>query len=279
MFGWIRRLLPISKEEKRRRFLEEVDAFNAQLYGGAPTVIRQSPGHLTMRSGTLALCDPQHRLPTDGSNLQVPEVTANEVAISARLWRYPSGFERLIALTLRLADETVPGPSRKIGEIDIESQKLVVADQADLEEFWAEAGPDRIGVISTATDDAVLRLLTQRFNLRTIRVNAIRAEVVGPVPEALENEIEEYLKSIPKYADFPYIHFRVETSNSFDRANRMDKAWDFIPIGKEHEPLMFVCGTGRGDGFYDVHCTFSGDIPQVLTIEFVEAADSRAGPA
>ena len=66
MLKWLRRLLPASKEEQRRRFFEEVDAQNAQLYGGWPTVTRQFLGELKLRSGTLAIGDPQHLPDPDG---------------------------------------------------------------------------------------------------------------------------------------------------------------------------------------------------------------------
>jgi hypothetical protein len=40
---------------------------------------------------------------------------------------------------------------------------LVVADKADIDEHWTETGKDLIGVISTASDDTVVRLLAKRF--------------------------------------------------------------------------------------------------------------------
>ena len=199
MLKWIRRLLPVSKEEQRRRFLAENDAFNAQLYGGPPRVVQQFLGHLRMRSGTLVLGDPQS-LPA----AEVPNVPSAEVAISARLRRYPSGMERIMLLTMTLGKESAAGPSRQIGDLDIGSTKLVVIDKADFEEHW--------------THDCV------------------------------------------------------------DRVGQLESAWGFIPVGPDGGPQMFVCGTGRGDGFYDVHCTFSGEAPSVLSIEFIEdnSSDSSA---
>jgi hypothetical protein len=279
MLEWIRRALSFSHDDGRQRFFEKVDALNAQIGGGRPGLTQWFLGHLKLRSGTLAFGDPQYPLPMQGPNLQLPGVAASAVGISARLWRYPSGKEQVTGLTLRLGDEADAGPSRKIGEIGIDSAKLVVADMADLEDYWTDVGKDRIGVISTAPDDTVLRLLTRRFKLKTVRVNRICAHIVGAVSEQLEKEIEDYLKSDPKYADFPYMHFRVETNNSFERANRMEKAWDFIPVGNEDAPLMFVCSTGRGDGLYDVNCTFSKNVPRVVSIEFIEEGATGLGPA
>jgi hypothetical protein len=274
MFGWIRRLLPVSKEEQRRRFLEENDKFNAQLYGGPPTVVRQFLGHLKLRSGTLVLGDPR-ALP----GVEVPNVPSAEAAISARLRRYPSGMERVMSLTITLGNEATAGRSRHIDDIDIGSTKLVVIDKADLEEHWTEVGKDRIGVISTVPDDAVLQMLIERFQLKTVRVNANRVNVAGPVTEALEKEIENYLRSNPKYANRPSDYFRVETNSSLDRACYLERSWGFIPVGSEGGPQMFVCGTGRGDGVYDVYGTFSGEAPSVLSIEFIESNASDGGPS
>ncbi len=265
MFDWLRRVLRQSREDERQQFFETLDALNAEAGGGEPTATTELLGSLKLRSGTLALADPQY-VP----GLEVPNVTANEAVISLSLRRYPSGMALVNAVTLHLGDGPIGDSRRKIGEVAIDSAKLVVADKADIEEHWTEVGRDRIGVISTAPDDTVFRLLTKRFDLKTVQVNAVRAEVVGMVSEQLAEEIETYLKSMPKYAEFPFIYFRLQTNNSFDRANYMAKAWDFIPIGNGHAPLMFVCGTGRGDGVYDVQCEFSGEIPRVLTITFID---------
>ena len=116
----------------------------------------------------------------------------------------------------------------------------------------------------------MLRLLTKRFKLKTRRVNVVRAEVVGPVSEQLAAEIESFLKADPKYADFPFMYFHLQTNNSFDRANYMDSAWQFMPVGNSPEPLMFVCGTGREDGCYEVQGQFDGGVPRVLNVNFIE---------
>ncbi len=265
MFDWLRRVFGRFGGDERRRFFETLDTRNAEAGGGEPVATTRSLGRLKLRSGTLALGDPQY-LP----GLEVPNVLADEVEISATLWQYPSGAETVTALRLRLGKVMGGGARRKVGEVGIDSAKLVVADKADIEEYWTEIGKDRIGVISTAPDDTVLRLVTNRFKLKTVRVNPVRAEVVGPVSEELAEEIEAFLKGDPRYADYPFLYFHVQTGNSFDRANYMASAWEFMPVGNGPLPLMFVCGTGRGDGCYDVQGQFDGEIPRMLTITFIE---------
>jgi hypothetical protein len=251
--------------EVRQRFYKTLDNLSAEAGGGKPAVTERFLGTLKLHSGTLALGDPQC-LPS----LEVPNIAATEVGISAKLWRYPFGRETVIALTITLGEEANGGSRRKIGEVGIDSAKLVVADKADIDEHWTDVGKDRIGVISTAPDDTVLRMLTKRFNLKTVQVNFVRAEVVGPVSESLATEIEDYLKSIPQCAKFPFLHFSLQTNSSFDRVNFMEESYRFIPVGNARTPLMFVCGTGRGDGVYDIQCEFSGEVPRVLSIEFIE---------
>jgi hypothetical protein len=265
MFDWLRRLSGRSDGDERQRHFETLDTLNAEAGKGEPVAIKKSLGRLKLRSGTLVLGDPQY-LP----GLEVPNVAFDEVEISASLSRYPSGNETVAALRLALGEMSGGGSRRKVGDVGIDSAKLVVADKSDIEEHWTETGKDRIGVISTARDDTVLRLLTKLFKLKTVRVNPVAAEVIGPVSEELASEIEDYLKADAKYADFPFMHFRVQTNNSFERVNYMTKAWEFMPVGNQPAPLMFVCGTGRGDGRYDVEGQFDGDVLRALTITFIE---------
>ena len=265
MFDWLQRIFGQSDGDERQRFFGMIDALNAGAAGGEPTTIERQLGKLKIRSGVLAFGDPQ-----DLPSVEIPNIDIDEVSISAKLWQYPSGAATVIGLTISLGNRSPCDAPRKVGELGIDSDALVVADKADIDEHWTETGKDRIGVISTARDDTLLRKLKKRFKLKTVQIISVRAEIVGPVSEPLEQEIKDYLKSIPKYANFPFMHFRVQTNNSFDRANYMDKPWDFMPVGNEDLPLMFVCGTGRGDGLYDVHCRYTGGAPRIVSINFIE---------
>jgi hypothetical protein len=265
MFDWFGRIFRRSVGDKRRQFFATVDAINEEAGGGPPVAIRKSLGILTLRSGALTLGDIQR-----GSDIEVPNIPARELAIHAWLSRYPSGAETITALTLSLDGAMAGETRRKIGQLGIDSARLFIADKADIDEHWTDVGRDRIGVILTASDDTLLRLLTKRFKLKTAHIDGLRTEVVGPVSSVLEKEIEDFLKSDPRYADYPFMHFRVQTNNSFERANYLDASWALMPIGNDDTPLMFVCGTGRGDGLYDVECEFAGDIPRVLHINFFD---------
>ncbi len=264
MFEWLKRAFSHRQDDERRRFFELVDALNARASGGTPTTVERRLGTLRIHSGVLAIGDPQ-----DMPSVEIPDIDAAEVSISARLWRYPSGSANVVGLAMSIGDDSQCDVSCKVGELAIDSAKVIVADRADIREYWTETGLDRIGVISTARDKTVLRELTRRFKLKTTQVNVVRAEVVGAVSKSLEQEIEDYLRSIPEYARYPFMQFYVQTNNSFDRANFMNKAWEFMPVGNAEFPVMFVCGTGRGDGRYDVRCRYCGNRPRVVTIDFI----------
>ncbi|MEW4561651.1 hypothetical protein AB1K70_03950 [Bremerella sp. JC770] len=253
-----------SDETKRQRLLDMLDMLNAEAGGGEPTKIERHLGSLKIHSGVIAFGDPQY-VPS----MTIPNIDTHEISISAKLWHYPSGSETVTGVTIKIGDDSNCGPPSKVGELGIDSAALVIADKADIDQHWTDIGKDRIGVISTAPDDTLLRMLKKRFQFKTVRTNKTTAEVVGPVSDHLELEIENYLKSIPEYAQFPFMHFYVQTNNSFDRANFMEEPWKFMPIGNEDLPLMFVCGTRRGDGLYDVYCRYSDDTPRIVTIDFI----------
>ena len=126
----------------------------------------------------------------------IPNVGGDEVAISAKLWQYPSGAATVTALRIG-APIGVSVNSLKIAEVAIDSAKLVVADKADIDEFWSETGEGSHRChICTAPDDSVLRILKKRFGLKVDQVNCVRAEVKGPVSEELEQEIEKILQVV-----------------------------------------------------------------------------------
>jgi hypothetical protein len=135
MFDWLRRVFGRSDADERQRLFSTLDALNAEAGGGEPVATRRSLGRLKLRSGTLALGDPQY-VP----GLEVPNVAADGVEISASLWRYPSGAETVTALRLTFGEQRGGDSRRKVGEVGIDSAKLVVADKADIEEHWTETG-------------------------------------------------------------------------------------------------------------------------------------------
>lgn len=269
MFDWIRRAIWGDDDaSERREFIEMVDDLNAQSGGGRPTLVDALLGELKLPSRCLILGDPQY-LP----QVEVANTASATASISARLQRYPSGASTVAALTVRFGERQDSSQRRLIGQLAIDSAKVVLADKADWAEHWTDAGKDRIGVISTVKDDLLLKDLTRRFQLTTTQVNQIRAEIVGPISEQLETRILDYLKTIPRYADFPFMYFGVQTNNSFDRVNYMPTSWRFLPTGNQDEPVMFACETGRGDGMYEVFGEYCSDQVQSVSVDFIDGAE------
>lgn len=262
MLGWIRGILGARSP---RNIFAWVDLKNAVAFGGDPNPISQMLGELKHHSGTLTLGDPQN--PTE---LEIPNVPSGAARITATLLKYPRGLEVVAAITIQLGDSSAADDTRTIGEVTIDSGKLILADKADILAHWTQVGPDRLGVILTSRDDSVLRRLTRRFQLKTVQKNEIRHEVVGPISIEMEQAIEQELRSDPTTAALPFLHFRVETSNTFERTNFLKRPWGFLPIGNTPEPLMFVCDTGRGDGTYEVQATLANEIPQTISLSFIE---------
>lgn len=160
MFEWLRRILRQSDDDERQRFFAMIDSLNAKAAGGNPKRTKHKLGKLAIRLRTLVLGDPLC-LPY----LEIPNFSADEVSISARLWQYPSGAVIVTKLTIYTAGEVRMDSHRKIGAVGIDGARIVVADKADIHEYWTETGKDRIGVICTARDDALLRKLRKRFHL------------------------------------------------------------------------------------------------------------------
>src|SRR4051794_9501285 len=112
MWDWLRRAFERSGDDQRQRLFETLDALNGEAGGGKPVVTSRSLGRLRLWSGTLCLGDPQC-LP----GLEIPNIAADEVAISASLWEYPSGAKAVTALKLRLGEPLASGARRKIGTV------------------------------------------------------------------------------------------------------------------------------------------------------------------
>ncbi|PHS16452.1 MAG: hypothetical protein COA78_03750 [Blastopirellula sp.] len=262
--GWLGRFIRPEDKNARHKLMDLIDALHEAREGGPPTTVENHLGDLPVPSGTLVLGDPQ-----DLPSIEIPNINSDVVSIFAKFLQYPSGLKTMSGLVIAIGTDEPTSPRKKIGNLAIDSARVVVADEVDIEEHWSDTDLERIGVISTEEDDLLLRELEQRFHLEAVQVNSTHAEVQGPISEAMEAEIEEYLLSEPRYAEFSYRHFHVQSENSFDRVNDSDQGWEFLPISKVDSPKMFISSTGHGDGCYDVFCEYKDDRPVKITIDFM----------
>jgi hypothetical protein len=264
MFDWINRVFRRVEDPERAAFLSTIDAMNARAGGGPPVSARVCAGTLSVPSGQLLLGDPQCV-----AQCQVEFGAPCELAITLSVHRYPNGNSRVNELLLSVVGAEPPVETREIGGMGIDSAKVVVVDREDYRLHWTYTGPDRIGEIVVMKDERCLKLLTRKYKLTITHRDWYTAYVREPISLELEAEIEAYLKTIPEYAKYTFMHFRVSTNNSFDRVNFHNEQWGFLPVGNAPEPLLFTCGTGRGDGSYRVMGGFSGSQLVEVRVDFM----------
>lgn len=262
MFRWLGRFFRGSGEG----VFETLDRVNAASHGGHPQFGVAELGTLSVPSRSITLQDPQG-MP---HGLEIAGAASNTATFSGELLRYPDGLVRLATLKISFSKCSDELPEKVVSEIGIDSAKVVVADTEAALTHWAPTGIDRIGEISTARDQRVHQLLKQKFKLKTRQVDSLTAEIVGPVSEQLEFQIVDYLKSIPEFSSYPFLYFSVRTNDSFERVNFMRGEWQFPPVGNDPEPLMFACGTGRGDGVYRVYAQHHNGLVVAVRIPFIE---------
>lgn len=225
---------------------------------------RLTIGEVAVSSGCLLLADPMYI----ANPVVVEGVPAGRHPVTADVIHYPE-CTKVARVALRFA----PGkddPARQLATLPIDSAKMVVIDREDYNRYWTETGPDRLGVVCTARDWKMVDLLKKHFNLDCVPVHAAQADVVQPIPPDLENRIEALLKSIPEYADFPFIHFHVQTNNTFERVNCTGEAWRMIVIDQQTGTSLLTASTGNGDGVYPVYGHFAGQRLTGLEIPFME---------
>ena len=261
----LRALWDLLVPRQREDLFETVDRLNAAGHGGGPVEETVLVGTLSTPSRSLVLEDPQSM--PDG--LTAVGLATDKVTINLDVLRYPDGAATVQRLRISSGPKAQVEDLVVLGEIGIDSGKVCIADVDAAAEHWTQIGKDRIGVIRTNRSQKFHRQLKKRFKLKTVQVDGFHAEVVGPVSEELESKIAEYLNSVPEYSKYPYMYFTVQTNDSFQRVNFISEEWAFLPIGNCPQPLMFACGTGRGDGTYEVRAAGDNGLTHSLIVDFM----------
>jgi hypothetical protein len=230
-----------------------------------PSVTRLPIGEIVVSSGCLLLADPQYiEVP-----LAVEHVPVGKSPVTADVIYDPRGSPRVAKVLFQFGglDDS---PLKEIGHIPVDSAKMVAIDRQAYETCWQKTGPDRIGVIPTPGNKAVVALLKKHFNLDCVQINAVRAEVIQPVPLDVEERINELLRSIPEYAQFSFMHFYVQTNDTFDKVNWMPDPWGTIVLDGQSDTSLLAFNTGYGDGTYRVFGRFNNGVAAGLEIMFIE---------
>jgi hypothetical protein len=233
--------------------------------GNKPSVRRLPIGEIAVSSGCLLLADPQYiEIP-----LAIDQVPVGKWPVFADVVGDPNDSGRVAKVHFSFG-AIGSGPLQEIGQVAIDSARMVAIDRQDCQTYWAKTGPDRIGVATTLQDRRVVALLKKHFNLDCVQINAIRAEVIQPVSPEMEVEIEKLLRSIPEYAQFPYMYFYVQTNNTFDKVNRMSDPWGTIELDMPSRASLLTFKTGYGDGTYQAFGQFNNGIATGLEMTFIE---------
>ncbi|APZ92079.1 hypothetical protein [Fuerstiella marisgermanici] len=170
--------------------------------GADVTVRTLQLGGVRIDSGTVSISDPQS-IP----DVVVEGVPLGDFPIVGTVRRRENGSIRVGRIEIQLDDATHADRCQELGTVGIDSAKLVVADQKELELHWCETGPERIGVINKASDRRLLNQIRKRFGLKTTPRGPVTEQIEGSVSPSLELEITEYVASIPEYSHFPPMYF------------------------------------------------------------------------
>jgi hypothetical protein len=215
-----------------------------------PVVRRQLAGELHVSSGTVMIGDPTY-MP---DLLWLENVPIGDHAVTATTLSYPNGVRRIAGIEMSFQDN-VTGTPKELGEFGVDSASVVVLDLKTQEDHWKEVGDVRIGMIGTPEHLVIAKLLRSRFGLESEPISSFQSRVRNPVSTELETEILAYLKTIPEYAQYPFMYFRVDTNNTLDQVTeQLGLEWCMgeLVLDEPSQANVLAFSSGFGDGTYDV---------------------------
>ncbi|QDT75238.1 hypothetical protein [Lacipirellula limnantheis] len=216
------------------------------------TLRRRTVGKLRVPSGKLLICD----ISGGCKERDAIEVPAGDYWIVVEMGKPTKEnpfFQRIVRraiITNRRIDDS---ELIQVGKVGVDMARIVVADCADFLNYSEAEGPERIGCVSTARENRVKSLLSERFKLTFYRFNIVTARCREPINDDLKNQILAYLRSFPEYARNTHIHFYVETCSTWDRVNRFNKPFGMLPIDSKKSASLAVIESGFGDGVYPIY--------------------------
>jgi hypothetical protein len=200
---------------------------------------------------------------------RVSGIPAGLIRVNADIIQYPEGGQRIARISIPFR----PGPvneKKVIGSIGVDSGTVIAVDERTYQSEWRDVGPERIGMTHSPDDNRkVAALIERKFRLSWRPLDGFQSVFLEPISEELENEITAYLKTFPEYADYPFLYFRVETHNTFDRIqDAMAKsAWGEIGLNEDNgdSVSLIAFSSGFGDGTYDLVGLYDNE--QLIAIE------------
>jgi hypothetical protein len=235
----------------------------------APQVRDQQIGELGIRCGALLIADPMYV----SAPVRVGGLPEGRFPIVAQIIEYPEGGQRVARIAIKFRSGRVT-KRESLGQVGVDSATVIVLDEQTYRDYWREVGPERVGMTFSPNDNRkVAALIGKKFRLQWRPLNGFQSMFLEPVSEDLEQDITEYLQTMPEYADYPFMYFRIETNNTLDRIQEAmtDTSWAEVVLkeddGESESVIAFA--SGFGDGSYDLIGVYGGDNLLAIEITFI----------
>jgi hypothetical protein len=238
-----------------------------------PTQSEATVGEVEISSGSLLIADPMYLY----EPVQVEGIPPGRVPVLAEIIRYPEGGRHIRKIAMRFRAGQVAS-RRILGEIGVDSACVVLLDAVTSECFWKEVGPERVGLTGTPDDHVrVAKLIQKQFGLKFSEVSILHSRCLEPISEEMEARIIAFLKTIPKYAEFTFMYFRVKTGNTLDRLNQAmsNRPWCELVLDEASGANLVAVTSGFGDGSYLVEGLYGPRELLGFEIEFIGPAQDK----
>lgn len=232
-----------------------------------PPEVRQiSIGEVNCPSGVLLLADPLFY-----NSVRVSGVPPGRHAVMANVIQYPEGGVRVARVGMSF-QPCERNENRTLGTIDVDSAKIILIDESIHQRYWQDAGSERIGMTTFPGEDrGVRQLLIDKFGLTWHQDKHGRSVFNEPISPELEDRIKNYLQTIPRFADYPFLYFVVKTGNSWERICEVmdEQDWGEVVLDEAADARILAVTSGFGDGSYEVTGWYTGNQLQVVEVEFI----------
>jgi hypothetical protein len=237
-----------------------------------PTFSQTVMGELEVASGAILIGDPMHFY----DPIRVEDVPPGRFPVWAMIVRYPEGGERIARVGIRFRPGA-PDARRPLGTIGVDSATVIVVDADVHARHWKEVGPERVGQIPLPGEDKVARLIGERFGLEWRKRDVFTTVFQEPISEELEKQILDYLRTFPEYAEYPFMYFRVETMNTFERIQEAmrNRSWSEVVLDEPSGQSLLAFASGFGDGSYPMEGQYRSGELAAVEAEFIRPAQDE----